>query len=154
MAKFTRDERRAVIALVNDCIIRHYREKEALRYIKDGMKGRGISDRMYRKYIAKIKSNTEQRVNILKREEFVFEAMQRIDEVKENYRRLTNLRTEAEGIEDDYKRVTALANIEEQLSSLTMRLAELYDAMPFVSAVQVKLKREVDQENAKISKPA
>lgn len=151
MPRFTRDERRQLKALVQDCRIKKLEEQEALKYISSHFGGIGISERSYYKIRNDLKKDAHAQITLLKREEFVLEAHQRVDELKANYRELMALKDSAKKIKDLASRVRSLHDIEMSLSTLTVRLAEMYDALPFVAAVQVKIRKEEELEEVKVA---
>ena len=101
-----------------------------------------ITDRTIRRIKVELRKDVKVAVTLLKKGEFQYEAYMRTEEIRRNYRNLLELRVQAQEIEDLTDRIKALHAIEVDLSILTMKLATLMDAMPFVSAVQAKLAAE------------
>lgn len=149
MGKFSKDDHKVLKDLVQDCMLGKYSEKQALDYIYNKLKVE-VSAKTYYNIKNELKEDAHASVSYLKKEGFVLEAEQRIDELKRNYHELTILKEQAKKIKKLVDRVKALHDIEMSLSSITVKLAEMYDALPFVAAVQTKLKKEDEQEHAPV----
>lgn len=143
----TAEQRDQITALVADCIIRR-RTNAEIRDELEHVVGRKLRLATISDYRERVRVAELQKQNYIVREGYLFELYQRINELNGNYKRLVDMLKECDDMENskgepvsDYQKIHLKRLIEMDLSELTMKLNECYDALPFVSAVQKELRK-------------
>src|SRR5438270_10600058 len=111
MPRFSKSKREVLKRLVMLCVFRNLSTEESLEFIQRSMHVR-ITGRGLRKIKAELRQDAKNDMASIKQGEFLFEAHQRIKEIKENYRRLLELKDQAQQIENIEARVKILHEIE------------------------------------------
>lgn len=123
---------------VIECICLNISEKESLQYLED--RGYSISSREFYRLKNEIKSNTQERLNLIASEEYLEQHITRID----------NLKTIEKELWNNYhqqKDPTKRANILMQIAELQTYLSSYYDSTRYVlqQAILKKRKQTIEQ---------
>lgn len=159
MGKFTKKETQILEDHVLDCMLQNLSERKALEYISDQITPPGkprieISATTYYSIKRRIEADDDKKLALLKREGFIREQYQRINEIKRGQQELWDLWKQADDIEDLEKRLRVKVAIRSQLDEETRLLTQLYDALPFVAAVQTKLNKNMTPEERTLADKA
>lgn len=125
----------------------HYCRDPATGKIRPGI--RELKPRRYYMIKASIKDDTDARILLLKKEEYVQETFRSIRNTKDHIAKLWALHDKV-GVE--VKKPALQAAMQQRLimdiNVLEVRLSQFFDALPFVSAVQARLKTDLDKITA------
>lgn len=97
-----------------------------------------------------LREDREAQIILLRTEGYVDEQMQFVQDIKDEIGKMWDLYDQARaGIKGAATRIMVQKTLLMDISTLTLRLTQIYDAMPFIAAVQTRLKQEQQELDAK-----
>ena len=133
MTSVTRQKSEAITQHVLDCNIWRLSADETAKYL--GTHGYEVDVRTVKRYRARIKASAGHWIAALaksKRNDYIFEYKQRIDEIRTCQRELWTISHKKDITAQDKIRIEALS----KLMECTLKLTDLYDRLPVVNAIR------------------